>query len=170
MKTKFKYIVSLILISLFLCSCSVQTPDEYYSSSNIETGIKVSVSIDCSVILDNLDKLDEDLKDIVPDDGTILPPTEIVINNESSVFDALREVCRQNRIHFEYTGSDSDVYIEGIANIYEFSCGPLSGWQYKVNGEFYPLGCNNVKLNEGDIVEFIYTCDLGNDIGNSFTG
>ncbi len=170
MKTKLKCILSIIIISLFLCSCSVQTTDDYFSSSNIENGIKVSVSIDCYVILDNLDKLDDDLKDIVPKNGSILPPTEILINNESSVFDALREVCRQNKIHFEYTGSDTDIYIEGIANIYEFSCGPLSGWEYKVNGEFYPLGCNNVKLNEADTVEFIYTCNLGKDIGNSYTG
>lgn len=170
MKTKLKCVLTIILITLFLCSCSVQTPDDYFSSSDIENGIKVSVSIDCSVILDNLDKLDDELKDFVPDDGTILPPAQVVVNKDASVYDALREACRQNKIHLEHTGSDTDIYIEGIANIYEFSCGPLSGWQYKVNGEFYPLGCNNVNLNEGDTVEFIYTCDLGKDIGNSFTG
>ena len=166
---KLKCIMLIIIISLLLCSCSLKTPDEYYSSSNIENEIKVLVSIDCSVILENFDKLDEELIDIVPEDGIILSPTEIVISDDSSVFDALREVCRQNKIHFEYTGSDSDIYIEGIANIYEFSCGPLSGWEYKVNGEFYPIGCNNIKLNDTDVVEFIYTCDLGEDIGNSYT-
>lgn len=166
---KIKCIILIIVISLLLCSCSLKTPDEYYSSSNMENGIKVLVSIDCSVILENFDKLDEELIDIVPEDGIILSPTEIVISDDSSVFDALREVCRQNKIHFEYTGSDSDIYIEGIANIYEFSCGPLSGWEYKVNGEFYPIGCNNIKLNDTDVVEFIYTCDLGEDIGNSYT-
>ena len=166
---KIKCIMLIIIISLLLCSCSLKTPDEYYSSSNIENEIKVLVSIDCSVILENFDKLDEELIDIVPEDGIILSPTEIVISDDSSVFDALREVCRQNKIHFEYTGSDSDIYIEGIANIYEFSCGPLSGWEYKVNGEFYPIGCNNIKLNDTDVVEFIYTCDLGEDIGNSYT-
>ena len=166
---KLKCIILIIIISLLLCSCSLKTPDEYYSSSNIENGIKALVSIDCSVILENFDKLDEELIDIVPEDGIILSPTEIVISDDSSVFDALREVCRQNKIHFEYTGSDSDIYIEGIANIYEFSCGPLSGWEYKVNGEFYPIGCNNIKLNDTDVVEFIYTCDLGEDIGNSYT-
>ena len=167
---KIKCIILINIISLLLCSCSLKTPDEYYSSSNIENEIKVLVSIDCSVILENFDKLDEELIDIVPEDGIILSPTEIVISDDSSVFDALREVCRQNKIHFEYTGSDSDIYIEGIANIYEFSCGPLSGWEYKVNGEFYPIGCNNIKLNDTDVVEFIYTCDLGEDIGNSYTG
>ena len=166
---KIKCIILINIISLLLCSCSLKTPDEYYSSSNIENEIKVLVSIDCSVILENFDKLDEELIDIVPEDGIILSPTEIVISDDSSVFDALREVCRQNKIHFEYTGSDSDIYIEGIANIYEFSCGPLSGWEYKVNGEFYPIGSNNSKLNDTDVVEFIYTCDLGEDIGNSYT-
>ena len=27
-------------------------------------------------------------------------------------------------------------YIEGIGNLYEFDCGSVSGWMYRVNGEF----------------------------------
>lgn len=28
----------------------------------------------------------------------------------------------------------NSAYIEGINNLYEFDCGELSGWMYKVNG------------------------------------
>ncbi len=33
-----------------------------------------------------------------------------------------------------FTGDS--VYVEGINNIYEFSCGEQSGWMYEVNGVY----------------------------------
>ena len=52
----------------------------------------------------------------------------------------------------------NSVYIEGINNIYEFDCGELSGWLYKVNNESPGVGCSLYKLKDGDVVEWIYTC------------
>ena len=63
----------------------------------------------------------------------------------------------------------SSVYVEGISNIYEFDCGELSGWMYKVNGWFPNYGCSRYQLKPGDRVEWVYTCDLGDDVGNRFT-
>ena len=62
----------------------------------------------------------------------------------------------------------NSAYIEGIANLYEFDCGELSGWMYKVNGWFPNYGCSRYRLTEGDVVEWVYTCDLGNDVGGYF--
>jgi hypothetical protein len=59
-------------------------------------------------------------------------------------------------------------YIEGIANIYEMDAGPLSGWMYKVNGVFPSVGCGRYELKVGDVIEWIYTCDLGRDIGGDW--
>lgn len=59
-------------------------------------------------------------------------------------------------------------YIEGIANLYEFDCGSLSGWTYCVNGVFPNYGCSNFKLSDGDEIEFHYSCDLGRDVGAVF--
>ena len=36
---------------------------------------------------------------------------------------------------------------------------------YKVNGSFPNYGCSSYKLKAGDIVEWVYTCDLGKDVG-----
>ena len=66
---------------------------------------------------------------------------------------------------FETTPLYSGVYIEGIANLYEFDCGPLSGWMYAVNGAFPNYGCGTCKVKSGDRIQWIYTCDLGRDIG-----
>jgi len=60
------------------------------------------------------------------------------------------------------------VYIEGIGNLYEFDCGELSGWMYSVNGEFPMYGMSQYEVKDGDVIEVVYTCDLGADVGNSF--
>ena len=58
----------------------------------------------------------------------------------------------------------NSAYIEGIDNIYEFSCGELSGWMYRVNGEYAQVSCSDYKVKDGDKIQWSYTCDLGEDI------
>ena len=35
---------------------------------------------------------------------------------------------------------------------------------YRVNGETPSVGCAEYALSDGDQVEWLYTCDLGNDL------
>lgn len=51
------------------------------------------------------------------------------------------------------------------AGLDEFSCGALSGWMYRVNGEFPNYGCSRYRLSDGDKIEWVYTCNLGKDVG-----
>ena len=41
----------------------------------------------------------------------------------------------------------------------------LSGWMFRVNGEFPCVGCSDVKVRNGDRIEFVYSCDTGGDVG-----
>ena len=59
--------------------------------------------------------------------------------------------------------------IEGIGNLYEFDCGELSGWMYTVNGQAPNYGCSQYQLEDGDVVEWIYSCDMGRD-ANGYVG
>ncbi len=122
--------------------------------------------IDCSTILDNMDKLDKNLVSFVPSDGVIYESAEVGFNSGESVFDILKRVCRENNIQMEasFTPAFNSSYVEGINNLYEFDCGSASGWVYHVNGEVPNEGCSLYKVNDGDVVEFLYTCDLGLDI------
>ena len=61
-------------------------------------------------------------------------------------------------------------YVAGIGYIYEKDFGDVSGWMYRVNGEYASVNAVNYVLNDGDFVEWLYTVDLGNDIGNNYTG
>lgn len=63
----------------------------------------------------------------------------------------------------------NSAYIEGIHNLYEFDVGELSGWMYSVNDWFPNYGCSRYQLQDGDVVEWVYTCDLGEDVGRGFT-
>ena len=36
---------------------------------------------------------------------------------------------------------------------------------YKVNGWFPNYGCSRYQLQDGDTVCWVYTCDLGSDVG-----
>ena len=55
-------------------------------------------------------------------------------------------------------------YIAGINYIYEMDFGDLSGWVYHVNGITPSRGCGEYVLEPGDRIEWLYTCELGNDL------
>ncbi len=128
-------------------------------------------SIECSTILNNLSDLDPDKRHLVPSDGVILPPTKVTFYEGESVYDVLQRVCKENNIHMEssWTPVYNSAYIEGINNLYEFDCGELSGWMYRVNGWYPNYGCSRYQLADGEKVEWRYTCDFGNDVGREGT-
>ena len=127
-------------------------------------------SIECSTILNNLSLLDPDKLEMVPSNGVILPKTTVTFYEGESVFDVLQRLCKDKGIHMEasWTPIYNSAYIEGIHNLYEFDCGALSGWMYRVNGWYPNYGCSRYQLQQGDIVEWRYTCDLGHDVGGAY--
>ena len=132
--------------------------------------LSCTFSIECSTILNNLDQLDPDKLEMVPSGGTILATTTVAFSEGESVFDVLQRLCRDKGIHMEssWTPIYNSAYIEGIHNLYEFDCGSLSGWMYRVNGWYPNYGCSRYQLQDGDRVEWRYTCDLGHDVGGAY--
>ena len=130
-----------------------------------------TLSVRCDTILDNMDWLDPEKVELVPEDGVIFPATEVTFYEGESVFNVLQREMKKAKIHMEFedTPMYNSAYIEGIHNLYEFDCGELSGWMYKVNGWFPNYGCSRYQLQEGDVVEWVYTCDLGVDVGGYYS-
>ena len=126
-----------------------------------------TLSVSCATILDNMNLCDPEKRELVPEDGWILKPMTVTFAENESVFNVLQRTLKEQGIHmeFEYTPAYHTAYIEGINNLYEFDVGELSGWMYSVNGWFPIYGCSRYRLHDGDVVEWKYTCDLGNDIG-----
>lgn len=128
-----------------------------------------TLSVSCDTILKDISQLNENKRELVGN-GIIFPRKKVEFKDGESVFDVLLREMKENKIHLEFVNTPvyGSVYIEGIGNIYEFDAGELSGWMYKVNGEFPNYGCSKYILKNGDRVEFVYTCDLGKDVGNSY--
>lgn len=129
-------------------------------------------SIECSTILNNLGDLDPDKRELVPTDGVILPPTKVTFYEGESVYDVLMRLCKEKGIHMEasWTPIYNSAYVEGIHNLYEFDCGELSGWMYRVNGWYPNYGSSRYQLIDGEVVEWRFTCDLGRDVGCDWMG
>ena len=167
-------LIIILLLAFVISGTKIQSVDEYYLTHIDDItpqSATVTLSIECKTVLENLSVLDPSLKagNFVPEDGVILPCTRYVLRPGDTVYDILSRAVRYNKIQMEYQGADknsfSSVYIKGINYLYEFSCGPLSGWMYTVNGIFPQYGCSKYELSDGDRIEWVYTCDLGRDVG-----
>jgi len=132
-----------------------------------EKKLSCTFLINCNTILDNLDKFNKAKTDILPSGGVIYKKKTVTFYAGESVFDVLLRETQANKIHMEFVNTPmyNSAYIEGIANLYEFDCGELSGWMYNVNGWYPNYGCSRYEIKEGDTIEWRYTCDLGRDLG-----
>lgn len=126
----------------------------------------VSLTVSAKTLLNNMDKLDKNKHGQVPKNGIIFSQ-EVPVYSGDTVFDILSRSMKEEGIHLEasFTPMYKTNYIEGINNLYEFDAGELSGWMYKVNGSFPNYGASEIKVNPGDTIVWLYTCDLGEDIG-----
>lgn len=104
------------------------------------------------------------------DTGTILSPAAVELKSGDSVLDVLKRATRSRKMQMEYQGSGAAAYVEGIDNLYEFDKGAKSGWLFRVNGEFPGKSAGAVKLKAGDVVEWLYTLDMGKDVGKGADG
>ncbi|OME66114.1 hypothetical protein BSK65_23340 [Paenibacillus odorifer] len=129
--------------------------------------LSATLSVSAATILDNMDIFNKDKVEVLPADGIIYKAQKVTFYEGESVFDVLLREMKKNKIHMEFSMTPiyNSNYIEGINNLYEFDAGELSGWMYKVNGWFPNYGSSRYVLKDGDVVEWVYTCDLGRDVG-----
>ncbi len=167
-KASLKNIVPIAVIAsalicgvIFLNFTSVK---DYYSvnlGSASEGDNTATISISCRIL--------EGVEENIPEDGYILKPTTYVINEGDTVFDALLAVTRANQIKINYTGNAGgvlSVYVSSIAGFSEMQYGALSGWIYRVNKYTPDVGCGSYDIKDGDVIEWVYTLDLGKDAEN----
>ena len=101
-------------------------------------------------------------------DGELLSRREIMNENGGSVFEQLQRALAAEKINLDYGGSAAfgNIYVRGIGGLSEFDYGSLSGWTYRVNGDYPNKSCASFVLFEGDYVEWIYTKDGGKEDGS----
>ncbi len=159
---------------------STTTINTATSDANIEK--YCIVRIECNTIYDNISKLKSGKKDFLPSSGIILNNVKVNITGKESAFEVIIKACEEYtctdscqycvsngvQIEYTYTPAFNNYYIEGIHQIYEKDCGTQSGWMYSVNGEFPDVGSSSYTVSPGDVIVFSFTCNMGEDIGNTF--
>lgn len=147
------------------------TPIEPENAVITDNELTCTLAVRCDTILNNIEWLDSEKVNIIPKDGVIFAEKAVTFYEGESVFNLLVREMKRNKIHLEFENTPiyNSAYIEGIHNLYEFDCGELSGWMYKVNDWFPNYGCSRYQLKAGDRVEWLYTCDLGVDVGGNYS-
>lgn len=97
-----------------------------------------------------------------PADGIILETVTVELDEDKTVFDILNQVSKDEGIVVVSRGSGTSVFIMNIAGLTAVDA--KSGWVFSVNGEFVNIGSGTYKLKPGDIIEWHYTMDTGNDL------
>lgn len=143
------------------------SPKEPENADITDTRLTCTLSVRC----DNAVGKTSSKASVIPEDGVIFEEQEVVFYEGESVFNVLVREMKKNKIHLEFVNTPiyNSAYIEGINNLYEFDCGELSGWMYKVNDWFPNYGCSRYELKKGDKVQWVYTCDLGKDVGGDYS-
>ena len=162
-------VAALIVLILFMKPESVGEHYEGSAFSGAADGT-VTLEVSCAEIA-NSPEAGASLKEngLVPDDGILVYETGFPIIGGDTAFSVLSRALKERRIHFDYSAvGDHSVYVKGINNIYEYDCGDLSGWMYSVNGDFPTVSASEYTLSDGDSVRWIYTCDLGRDVGDTY--
>ena len=185
-----KKIIAVLLLILLFCSCQNDIPggiksfDDYKKELSAEEIKKARanagnelaerpdenicyVTVNCQKAVES-SELNETMRSILPKDGIVLDRYEVRYDDGASAFDVILKAVKDNKIHMEYTGSKKAPYIEGAVNLYEFDCGALSGWMYRVNGWSPSFGMGQYEIERGDMIELIYSCELGKDIGDNY--
>ncbi|MBQ8910125.1 MAG: DUF4430 domain-containing protein [Oscillospiraceae bacterium] len=182
MKKKISNIIMVALIAVILITgvciaLSLQKkPEESLLGSDFksaeipnETGENTcTITILCDTVLAHPDQLNQAKAPYVPADGVVLAKTTVAFTTGESVFDVLQRTCQKGNIQLEYSWTPiyDSYYVEGINHLYEFDCGPESGWMYKVGGSFPNYGCSSYEVQSGDDIVWCYTCvRLGTDVG-----
>ncbi len=159
----FSYIAVALAAALLIAAIHlvrIQSPEEHYQSSGsaAEAAGEVTVSVTCDLLPENHHHT------ALPDDGQILGETKVAFAQGDTVLQILRQLCKEHHIQNEIDGTDALAYVRGIADLYEFDYGALSGWVYLVNGERPSVGCGQYTLSDGDVIRWVYTLEQGNDI------
>lgn len=159
----------ILMVLALLCGCGNQDGADVPDTDG-DGKLTCTLEIRCDTLLEHLDQLAPEKRTLVPEDGVLLAAVQLEFDGGDTVFDVFRKTLRAEKLHFEYVDASAydSVYMEGIGNLYEYDCGPQSGWMYSVNGTYPGLGCSAYTLADGDAVVFHYTCDMGADLGAEY--
>ena len=101
-------LLTLVLTAVLLTGCEAPQAGPAYSCT---------VSISCASILEHMDLCSPDKADLVPEDGWLLEPVEVTFQAGQSAFDVLQQVCRDKKLHMEFSDTSTTPLISKASEI-----------------------------------------------------
>ena len=113
--------------------------------------------------------------------GTIIPQTKVPFKSGESIAQVTIRLLDHLGIGYSYTGSvTGNFYLASIQNFEvkntpydsmgEFDAGTGSGWMITLNGWFIDKSTAAFAVSDGDVIQWKYTCQVGKDIGDTYSG
>lgn len=124
--------------------------------------ISCTIEIRCDNATVRKDSItNQGIRDSIPDDGTILEVTTYTGKEGFTVYDVLAAVTAAHNPVIPIVANADRSYVSSINNLSEKNVGPTSGWTYRVNGVLPMMAANQYKVKDGDVIKWIYVCQLG---------
>lgn len=117
-----------------------------YAGSKEEQKEEIVVTIHVSVVMKGLN-------------GELLANEMISVEENSSAFHALENVCAKYQMPIQTSGFGKFVYVQAIGDLKEKAYGAQSGWKYSVNGQYVGSSAGAYILQDGDVMEWYYEHD-----------
>lgn len=144
---------------LFILLTHFESTESYHQAKEKTDAVgTVTITVRCDSLKD------DDIPDTIPDDCIILDETTFAVAEGDTVYDILIEASKRCNFQVDNRGAAGSAYIAGIEYLYEFDYGDLSGWMYRVDGEFPDVGCQSYQLHGGEKIEWLYTKNIGKDL------
>ena len=113
--------------------------------------------------------------------GTIIPQTKVPFKAGENIAQVTIRLLEAKGIGYTYTGRvTSNFYLASIKNFVvnntpydsmgEFDAGTGSGWMITLNGWFIDKSTAAFTVSNGDVIQWRYTCQVGKDIGDTYSG
>lgn len=124
--------------------------------------ISCTIEIRCDNATARKDSItNQGIRDSIPDDGTILEVTTYTAVEGFTVYDVLAAVTAMHDPVIPIVANSDKSYVSSINNLSEKNVGPQSGWTYRVNGVLPMMAANQYTVKDGDVIKWIYVCQLG---------
>lgn len=111
--------------------------------------------------------------------GDIVPLTKVPFKQGEKITHVTQRLLEHLGMRMSYIGTlDKDFYLGAIHDFEvdgvpydsmgEFDAGTGSGWMITQNGVFINMGASEFRVQDGDVIQWKYTCQLGADIGDTY--
>ncbi|MDF2567168.1 MAG: hypothetical protein K0R90_624 [Oscillospiraceae bacterium] len=157
-------IFAVLLVTFTTTAFAQSLPDGYVTIGFVDNGVRLQ------------DELNEGSVDFPTKLGEIIAPTKVPFYDGENIASVTLRLLDMKSIEYAYTGSpDSSFYLsciqnfkvgqKSIATFGEFDAGSGSGWMVTLNNWFINMSASEFPVEDGDIIRWQYTCQLGADIG-----